>query len=102
MNRGKARHVFTHSPRSPATGRRIDMRYHAAALHRTGLAGPRLSRPTSLPMTSSTDLSREPSPRSSRHPSLALPCHPREARPGNTTWRGLASLAGWKQDRPHG
>ena len=47
-------------------------------------------------MTSSTDLSRQPSPRSSRHPSLALPCHPREARPGNTAWRGLASLAGWK------
>ena len=48
-------------------------------------------------MTSSTDLSRQPSPRSSRHPSLALPCHPYQARPGNTTWRGLASLAGWKQ-----
>ena len=34
------------------------------------------------------------SPRSSRHPSLALPCHPHRARPGNSTWRGLASLAG--------
>ena len=50
-------------------------------------------------MTSSTDLSRQPSPRSSRHPSLALPCHPHQARPGNTAWRGLASLAGWKQNR---
>ena len=53
--------------------------------------------PTSLPMTSSTDLSPPPSPRSSRHPSVALPCHPHVARPGNTAWRGLASLAGWKQ-----
>ena len=49
-------------------------------------------------MTSSTDLSPPPSPRSSRHPSVALPCHPHVARPGNTAWRGLASLAGWKQE----
>ena len=52
--------------------------------------------PTSLPMTSSTDLSPPPSPRSSRHPSVALPGHPHVARRGNATWRGLASLAGWK------
>ena len=32
--------------------------------------------PTSLPMTSSTDLSPVPSPGSTRHPSLALPSHP--------------------------
>ena len=52
-------------------------------------------------MTSSTDHSPPPSPRSSRHPSVALPCHPHVARPGNTAWRGLASLAGWKHHTVH-